>query len=166
VSVPVETFRLEDYKLHVQALANQYTRLWTRFNFFLTIHSALLVTLVGFYKDERLTWPALPIALLGVLMSVLWYVAGAQDRYLVVFYRAMITHAARRAVHDDDWAHPGLSIKSALDILDRAGHAPEVRRGPLPWRMEAISVTKLPALVPLIVGALWLFTAIAMVVAL
>jgi hypothetical protein len=161
VSVSVEAFRLEDYKLHVQALTNQYARLWTRFNFFITIHSALLVTLVGLFKDERLTWPALPIALLGVLMSALWYVAGAQDRYLVLFYRAMITHAARRVADDHDWAHPGLAVGTALDIVGGG-----IEGGPLQWRMETISVTKLPALVPLIVGALWTVAAIAMAVSL
>jgi hypothetical protein len=148
----VDARLLEDYKIQVQALTNQYSRLWTRFNFFITIHSALLVALLGLFKDEDLTWPALAIPSLGVLMSALWFITGAQDRYLVVFYRAMITHAASRVAPDDEqWAHPGLEIEAAERILGRP-----VERSWLQWRSRHLSVTRLPALVPVLIGTLWL----------
>jgi hypothetical protein len=148
----VEARLLEDYKIQVQALTNQYSRLWTRFNFFITIHSALLVALLGLFKDEDVEWTALAIPLLGVLMSALWFVTGAQDRYLVVFYRAMITHAANRvAPSDDQWAHPGLEIEAAEKILGTP-----VERSWLQWRSRHVSVTRLPAIVPVVIGTLWL----------
>ena len=144
--------------------------MWTRFNFFITIHSALLVALLGLFRED-LEWAALAIPGLGVLMSALWYVTGAQDRYMVGFYRAMITHAAERvAPGDGEWAHPGLGVQGALPILaaGRPGD-PEVALGLTNeltrWRIEAVSVTKLPALVPLLVGALWLGAAVAVALA-
>ena len=51
----VDARLLDDYKIHVQALANHYGRLWTRFNVFITIHTALMVALVGLFKDTGLT---------------------------------------------------------------------------------------------------------------
>ena len=150
----------DDYKIHVDALTSQYTRMWTRFNFFITIHSALLVALIGLFKEDvepaRSRYPAL-----GLLMSVLWYVTGAQDRYMVGFYRAMITHAAERvAPGDRQWAHPGLGVRGALPIVGEDGLAP----GLTGWRNEWVSVTRLPALVPLLIGVLWI--AVGVVVAL
>jgi hypothetical protein len=171
---------LEEYKIQVQSLTNHYGRVWTRFNFFITIHTALMVALIGLFKDKGLTWAALPIPLLGVLMSALWYVTGAQDRYLVRFYRDMISHAARRVAPDDkEWAHLGLEIDDAIRLLADAkrhelGTVPSdmdaenilnLSHTPLQWRKSAISVTRLPALVPLVVGALWLMAAVGVTLA-
>jgi hypothetical protein len=172
--------RLEDYRIEVQALANQYGRMWTRFNFFITIHTALMVALVGLFKDEGAVWAALPIPLLGVLTSGLWYVTGAQDRYLVRFYREMISYAAARLRPDDrDWVHPGVDVDAAvLRLADakepRAGGYADVREAEAvlglvhdrwQWRRAAVSVTRLPAIVPALVGALWVVATVGLAVA-
>jgi hypothetical protein len=171
---------LEDYKIHVQALTNQYGRMWTRFNFFITIHTALMVALIGLFKDEGAAWAALAIPLLGALMSGLWYVTGAQDRYLVRFYREMISHAARRlAPEDADWAHPGVDVDDAVRALadgkeprpagyDKVSDAEAVlglSHDWWQWRNPAISITKLPAMVPAVIGALWLMAAVGLALA-
>jgi hypothetical protein len=154
---------LDDYKVHVGALMNQYSRMWTRFNFFITIHSALLVALIGLFKED-LAPAAIAIPLLGTLMSALWYVTGAQDRYLVVFYRAMITHAAERlAPGDREWAHPGVSFETALGILGDDAKEELDPRLTL-WRSQRISVTRLPALVPLLIGCLWIVAAVVVAI--
>jgi hypothetical protein len=112
---------LEEYRIQVQSLANHYTRLWTRFNFFITLHTALLVALVGLFRDRSLTLDAIPLTGLGVFMGLIWYVIGAQDRYLVTFYRRQIEYAAERlAPEDKKWPHLGREVEAAVGILAEA----------------------------------------------
>jgi hypothetical protein len=70
----------EDFllKQKISYLTNHLQRMWTRFNFFVTLEAALLggkVLLVG----EK---SALMVGFAGVILSVVWYVMGAQDRFL------------------------------------------------------------------------------------
>lgn len=79
-------FLLEDYKLKVQYLTNHFSRMWTRFNFFLTINSALFAFSVQ--KDTAAFAPLFVVA--GLLLSALWYFFGAIDNYLVEVYRKQV----------------------------------------------------------------------------
>jgi hypothetical protein len=115
---------LEEYKIQVQNLASHYTRLWTRFNFFITLHTALLVALVGLFRDRSLTLDAIPLTGLGVFMGLIWYVIGTQDRYLVTFYRRQIEYAADRlAPNDKQWPHLGREVDAAVEVLAEAKRA-------------------------------------------
>jgi hypothetical protein len=115
---------LEEYRIQVQSLANHYTRLWTRFNFFITLQTALLVALVGLFRDRSLTLDAIPLTGLGVFMGLIWYVIGAQDRYLVTFYRRQIEYAADRvAPEDKQWPHLGREVEAAVEVLAEAKRA-------------------------------------------
>ena len=82
-------FLLEDYKLKAQYLTNHFTRMWTRFNFFLTIQSALF----AFSLDQNRSAFVWLLALAGVLISLAWYFFGAADNYLVEVYRWQTAHA-------------------------------------------------------------------------
>jgi hypothetical protein len=170
---------LEEYKIQIQSLANHYTRLWTRFNFFLTIHTALLISFVGLFRGRDLTAAAIPIPALGVLMSVVWYLIGAQDRYLVAFYRKLILHAARRlAPEDKRWPHLGIEVPEAVGMLAEAdrefnrtkaktSEEDEKKRARedaelldlqpkfFQWRSTPLSVTRFPAQLPVLIGLLW-----------
>lgn len=115
---------LEEYRIQVQNLASHYTRLWTRFNFFITLHTALLVALVGLFRDRSLTLDAIPLTGLGVFMGLIWYVIGTQDRYLVTFYRRQIEYAAERLAPDDkQWPHLGREVDAAVEMLAEAKRA-------------------------------------------
>src|SRR4051812_40474167 len=79
---------IEDYKLKLGYLTAQYERLWKRFHFFLSVELALF-GLLGFLTFDKKAPAATALAGgLGVAVSVLWYVVGAQDRALVTAYRA------------------------------------------------------------------------------
>ena len=69
-----EPFLVKDYELKVQYLTNHLSRMWTRFNYFVTIESALLGGKVAF-GDGKLS-PQLVV--LGFFVSVIWYVMGAE----------------------------------------------------------------------------------------
>src|SRR5437762_2273906 len=88
----VETERLDfliaDYWEKVHYLKDHFTRLWNRFNYFLTIQSALFGATV--LSPEKYRWW---VPIFAALVCALWYIFGAQDRYLVALYRKEIEHA-------------------------------------------------------------------------
>jgi hypothetical protein len=148
--MPDKEFDLvDDYKSKVAYLKDHFTRMWTRFNFFLTIHSGLFFgTVVASEKDKW--W----IPFFGILVALLWYVFGAQDRFLVDLYRKEIEQVAE-------------NIKSKYALLDYnyIGQTENVTNIKVPsdihqWRSKSFSTTKLAALFPLAVLLLWIFRAL------
>jgi hypothetical protein len=81
-------FLLKDYELKVNYLSEHFSRMWIRFNFFLTIESALLA--FSFNKDGAQSGGYLAIA--GLLLSVLWYGFARTDNFLVEVYRRQVGH--------------------------------------------------------------------------
>src|SRR5689334_19927272 len=73
----------KDYELKVKYLTDHLSRMWTRFNFFVTIQSALLGGKIAFGNAQF----SKPLILLGLALAAIWYVMGAEDRYLVTLYR-------------------------------------------------------------------------------
>jgi hypothetical protein len=81
-------FLTEDYWQKVQYLKDHFRRLWNRFNYFLTIQSALFgATLLS--PDKYRWW----VPIFAAPVCALWYIFGAQDRYLVDLYRKEIEQA-------------------------------------------------------------------------
>jgi hypothetical protein len=139
----------EDYKLKLQYLTAQFDRLWNRFNFFLSVQLAVF----GFlgYVTFTLKSPGatpLPIVI-GLLVSSLWYIVGAQDRALVEIYRDHARAAAQQfAQHPDgirnyEQSHPAAEIQAYWKKLDS-------------WYLPAISITRLPALLAIALVVIWL----------
>jgi hypothetical protein len=150
---PIEpNLLLEDYKLGVPYLTNQYTRMCTRFNYFVSLETALAVAMVGLYKDERLSADALFLPGIALLFSLCWYLTGAQDRYLVEVYRKQVAHTAQQLAPDvtPPWAYLGAEIKMLVPLI---GHIPNRI---YQFRWEPISITKLAAWIPLLAVILWL----------
>jgi hypothetical protein len=150
-------FLEKDYELKVRYLADQFSRMWTRFNFFLVLESGLSAALWVWFKDKAesvdkavvLTW-------VGIVSSICWYVFGAQDRHLVEIYRK----------HVDD---VGAKIADTLGLRGYLGSAYVPVGDPktkikqkwfeylYQWRCEPLSTTKLAAWFPLLVTAYWIF---------
>lgn len=81
-------FLRKDYELKVNYLSGHFTRMWTRFNYFLTIESALFA--FSFTKEGcPNVWL---IATVGFALSVLWYIFASADNYLVEVYRRQVAH--------------------------------------------------------------------------
>lgn len=138
----------EDYQLKLDYLRGQYDRLWQRFNYFLGVELAVF----GFlgYVTFSLNAPAaapLPAAI-GLLVSLIWYVVGAQDRRLVEVYRQRADDAALR-VAQHDRGLPGFE-------RDHAGAAvPDGWRAVRSWYWSALSITRLPSTISLLLVAIW-----------
>jgi hypothetical protein len=118
--------------------------------------------------------PALVIA--GVLISALWYVMGAEDRYLVRLYRHQVKSAAdavARTIWADGKIYQDYRYVGQVDKVMRSELREEESKDSegrqksfwkrlvelewlSGWRLEPFSTTKLAALFPLLVFVLWL----------
>ena len=145
-----DDFLIEDYKLAVEYLQAQFQRLWQRFNYFLTIHTALF-GFVGWLAFDKRALLAIPlVATLGALLSALWYVVAAQDRFLVQIYRDRVESAAKKiasvgALEAGDYGltYIGAQAQSAWKSLGS-------------WYWRPLSVTQLPAWIAIFLTAVWL----------
>lgn len=129
-------FFLKDYELKIRYLTDHFSRMWTRFNFFLTVESGILGGKVivgkGPLNDEVF------IILLGI--SFLWYLFGAQDRYLVVLYRRHVAEAAEQVAKSlgiDTYRFVGSEPRSLIQV-----------QSPAQWYIRPFSITKMAAIVP------------------
>src|SRR3984893_1232813 len=151
---------LKEYELGIQYLTNHLSRMWIRFNFFITLDSALAVALVGFSKDRWVPLVAVAIGTVGLITSAVWYIFGAQDRHYVQAYRLQIKHTAAELWKREDASWPYVSL--APDEIEKRTRE-KVTRTPLQWRWGSFSVTKLAAAFPLLVVMIWLGVVIATV---
>ena len=143
-------FIVEDYKLALSYLQGQFERLWQRFNFFLTVQLALF-GLVGVLFLQRGTLkPLPPVCVLGVAVSVIWYLVAAEDRFLVTFYRARVKSAAERIGRLDALKFKGFE-QAFIGIEADSGV-----RSPLEWYWRPLSITRLPVWLALVLGVVWL----------
>jgi len=142
-------FALKDYELKTQYLMNHFQRMWTRFNYFVVIEAALIGGKTIFGENQ--------IDILGLCfglgLSLVWYVMGAEDRYLVQVYRNQVKQAAT-VLSSALW--PGIApyhhVGDPKGVCDKI----KIEQGLSGWRLEPISTTRLAALIPLAVAILWL----------
>jgi hypothetical protein len=144
-------FLTEDYWQKVQYLKDHFTRLWNRFNYFLTIQSALFGATV-LSPDKYRWW----VPIFAALVCALWYIFGAQDRYLVDLYRKEIEQAlepVRRGLELTNYYFAGQveDIPNQAERIKDLGVKPSFYQ----WRCRFLSTTKLPALFPVILLLIW-----------
>jgi hypothetical protein len=148
-ALPPKDFLVRDYELKVGYLTEQLGRMWMRFNYFLSIETALVGGNLIF--GGRKLSPEVEIV--GVIVSVIWYVMGAEDRFLVRLYRGHVKEAADllaevvwNAAAHGAYRHVGEVAESSKRLdWEFSG-----------WRIECISTTRLAAWIPLLVLLIWL----------
>jgi hypothetical protein len=141
-------FLLSDYGKKVDYLTAHFTRIWTRFNFFMTLEAGLSAALWLWFKDKgSFADPALGITLIGLVSSLIWYIFGAQDRYLVGVYRDQIKLAAGALKKE-------LSLPDTYIFVGDPGQ-PAQPTEVYQWRSEPFSTTRLAAWFPLAVAIYW-----------
>jgi hypothetical protein len=84
-------FLLEDYKLKVEYFSNHLSRMWTRFNFLLTIDSALFALFAT--RENLSSTTRLLFIFTGLVLSVLWFFIGGLDIHFTAIYRSHIKKA-------------------------------------------------------------------------
>lgn len=147
-------FALKDYELKVAYLTNHFQRMWTRFNYFVVIEAALIGGRTIFGSD-RISVAGLSF---GLVVSLLWYVMGAEDRFLVQFYRDQVKQSAA-LLRDGLWTPTDRRYEFVGDPAAARSFKPE-HEGWLDsvsgWRSESFSTTRMASLVPLATCAIWL----------
>lgn len=158
LKTPGLDFLKEDYWQKVQYLKDHFTRLWNRFNYFLTVQSALFGATV--LSPEKYRWW---VPIFAALVCALWYVFGAQDRYLVHLYRKEIEKAVgqvREKLSLSDYYYVGQTedIAGQTEKIENL----QIKQGFYQWRRGFLSTTKLPALFPVILLAMWVIVFVAL----
>ncbi len=156
-NTPNEMFDyVDDYKSKVQYLKDHLTRLWTRFNFFLTLQSALFG--VSILATEKYHWG---IPLFGILLCIFWYIFGVQDRYLVELYRKQIELAWKKV--QDKYKFSEDSEK--YSFIGQTENLPNdnlgVQENFYQKRFENFSTTKLAAIFPIFIAAVWIIVLVS-----
>lgn len=147
-----DTFLLNDYQTKVRYLSDHMGRVWTRFNFFLTVQSGLVAGLVFSSDEGTFTASALWFLIAEAVLSVIWWVFGAQDRWLIALYRDQIRQS---------WDLLSEQVTAKLPShYPHTGQTENQLKDPykdlVEWRSERLSITRLPALVPLFLLVVWL----------
>lgn len=148
-ALPPKDILIKDYELKVRYLTDHFGRMWTRFNYFVGIESALIGGKLIFGNGKL----SPEVAIVGAIVSVIWYVMGAEDRFLVRVYRKQVEDAA---------------YLLAKELWDATAHGPYRHVGELAesskglgwelsgWRLEPLSTTRLAAWIPLLMVFAWL----------
>ncbi len=145
----VDAFLAEDYQVKANYLTAHLSRMWTRFNFFVTVESGLVAGLVFTRDGGGFTEAAVYFAAAEAVLSAIWWVFGAQDRYLVESYRDAVKQAAERL--------------DGRDTFPRyVGDPARERRyvSLFEWRSDGISITRLAAIVPFVLLVFWVSVAV------
>jgi hypothetical protein len=148
-------FLTKDYELKIRYLTDHFSRMWTRFNYFVGVESAIVGGKLIFGGGTLST----PVAVLGALVALVWYLMGAEDRFLVQVYRRHVAEAG--ALLTGSAALVAGSVwSSRLPPYRHVGEVEEssktIEMSPVGWRIEAISTTRLAAWIPLFVLVGWI----------
>ena len=135
-------FVLEHYRRLSQAFTLQGNRLWARFNYFLTIEAGAL----GLYFSSHIPSTALPVV--GCVLSILWYLIGAQDVWFYQEARERLREFTRREIL------PGIPRWSETDEETRLGIQPWWRRL-LCFKLPRLGVTHFASICPIAFVSVW-----------
>ena len=121
--------------------------------FFSGYRTAIVSGKIIFAKSDETN-----IALLftGLIVSILWYLMSAEDKFLVDIYRAEIEETFRQLEEANEFEsqlaaplyHVGQINKVDLKQLG-------VKRSLLSWRLNAISITHMGSLIALLATVCW-----------
>lgn len=147
--MPPKHFLVNDYELKIGYLTQHFSRMWTRFNYFVGIESALVGGKLIFGNGKL----SPEVAIVGAIVSLVWYVMGAEDRFLVRLYRGHVKDAAdliAEAMWNADAHGP---YRHVGEVAESSKRLDWELSG---WRVERISTTRLAAWIPLLVLITWL----------
>jgi hypothetical protein len=144
-------FLIEAYKTRIQFFSDHANRTWARFNILLTMNVVLFgwffSILFGNGTSTSSLW-LLPI--LGMFVSLVWYVLGAQDRYAYVGLREQINLVERMVTEE----------VNASDLPSFNSSGIKIKYDWLTWRVRSISLSRLPALFPLLFVLVWVLAVV------
>jgi hypothetical protein len=153
-------FLQKDYELKARYLADHYTRMWTRFNFFMVATTGIATVLFSGLQGGKTLGSSIAFLLAGMVLALCWYVFGAQDRYHAEAYRQQIERIARALDKglglSDELArfttNPVESKYWPVNDVYNVSVCPKLYQ----WRIDWISITKLAAIFPFVLFLCWI----------
>lgn len=144
-----EDFLLKDYELKARYLTDHFSRMWVRFNFFLTIESALVV--LSFQKSEQVKW----LSCLGGVLALVWFHFGRTDNFLADFYRNQVGIAFDLLSNLKGWTEENRKPPELL-FVGNVKDDESIRQTLLSGRWRRLSATELAAFLPLVYFVTWI----------
>ena len=145
-----QDFVIKDYELKIRYMTDHLSRMWSRFNYMLGIQTAIAGGKFFLDNANNCKSEELAFGVIGFLFALLWYLLGAQDRYLFELYRKQVEKAFTNLGIDN--------LPKELSYVGRTQEAWEdkcVTKAWHTWRIESISSTKMVAIVPMVIMVLW-----------
>jgi hypothetical protein len=146
------TFASEDYRLRIEYLTGHLTRMWTRFQVFVTLESALVAVLL---VEGKLSDAAPYIAIVQAVLSFIWFLVGRHDRHLVRIYKHQIEEAAKR-LKAEELVENGYLAVGEIPQSNTAVESEVTGLGRVFEGRTAADIPQLPAVVPGILLLTWL----------
>jgi hypothetical protein len=156
----LDQFLVKNYELQVRYLSDHFSRMWTRFNFFLTINSALF----GFSFNPSYEASIQYIIIAGIAFSLLWVYFGGVDNWLVDAYRGQVDTgfaAIRKASQGSGAGSGAASDRQPHELwqeLRAVGNTDmrNVKTGFWSFRWRRISATDLATVFPIVFVFAWI----------
>jgi hypothetical protein len=152
----ITDFLVKDYELKARFLTDHFARMWTRFNYFLATETAIVSGKVIFWPAQQPQQNSLALIVLGLVVSVIWYLTSAQDRYLVDLYRQELRETFCQTLRENgfqDTPEAPLYHVGQVDKVDlkKQNIGPSI----VSWRISTISTTHLAPWISLIAVLCW-----------
>jgi hypothetical protein len=142
-------FLKDVYKLRIQFYSEHTSRMWTRFNFLLTAEIGLFGFFLSIWTKQLWQQKLWLFPTVGVFVSLVWYILGAQDRYYFEGFRKQIQYLEKE-------------ITKELEIEDGRmfafGNPVDVKQDIFTWRWKLISLSRLIAAFPIFFLIIWIIT--------
>jgi hypothetical protein len=139
-------FLKEVYRLRIQLYGEFSGRMWTRFNFLLTAEIGVAGFFIANSTNSEWNNALWLFPVVGGLISLIWYILGAQDRYYFEGFRMQVQHLENK-------------ITEELGIEDVGmfafGNPTNVKKDLFTWRWRFISLSRLVAALPLFFLFFW-----------
>lgn len=145
-----------DYDRKNEQLHRHLSSLWVRFNFFITFQGILVGSRLLSLSGKSTEGFSYEITILGFIVSLVWYLFAANDRYLVKLYRTHLDNSYQRMIAFLN------SDKVKFDYLNNSEYviqvSPEklVTMNVFGWRLKKIGLTDYATLTPIVIALFWL----------
>ena len=143
---------LKDYEMKVNYLKDHLSRMWTRFNIFLTLQTGLAGAKIVYVSKANETISIdNDLAKLALLLSTIWFFVGIIDRSLVNNYRGQVSQTFERLKIASNYAtfrdlpHTGQVELERTTFFEKALHS-------------VFSPTKIIFVVPAIAIVVWIIS--------
>lgn len=153
----IEKFKIleRDYDRKNEQLHRHLSSLWVRFNFFITFQGILVGSRFLSLSGKSIDGFSYEIIILGLIVSVIWYLFAANDRYLVKLYRTHVDHAYQRMIAflNSDKIH--FDYLNNSEYVIQVSPTEKVKMNVFGWRLKKIGLTDYATMTPIVMTVFW-----------